>query len=139
VQQEAVRIVADWFQDATNGINTLLLVVPVEAGDVPDPVTVNDETRHAWVARREIPREKEIQGSPIVAVSLFDNLVCKNNPQLVAQAWQDADLVLAVRYIAANSDARKPRGTRATRCARPGARSSFSAGTRTSRRGSATR
>ncbi|HEY0528939.1 MAG TPA: hypothetical protein VGD02_08920 [Gemmatimonadaceae bacterium] len=107
MQQEAIRMVADWFADATNGVNALLLVVPVESGDVPDPVTVNDATRHPWVSREEIPREKEILSSPILAVSLFDETQCKHNPQLLAQAWADADLVLSVRYIAAYDDAAK--------------------------------
>lgn len=98
-------MIADWLADPTNGVNALLLVVPVESGDVPDPATVNDATRHQWVSRDEVPREKELVGNPILAVSLFDEVSCKNNPQLLAQAWADADLVLSVRYIGAFLDA----------------------------------
>jgi hypothetical protein len=104
VQQEAIRMVADWLADATNGVNALLLVVPVEAGDVPDPVTVNDSTRHPWVSRDEVPHEKFAANAPILAVSLFDQLAVRNNPQLLVQAWGDADLVLAIRYISSHSD-----------------------------------
>lgn len=104
MQQEAIRMVADWLADATNGVNALLLVVPVESGDVPDPVTINDSTRHPWVSRDEVPHEKMVENAPILAVSLFDQLACKNNPQLLVQAWADADLAVAVRYISSHTD-----------------------------------
>src|SRR5580765_2301672 len=98
-------MIADWLADATNGVNALLLVVPVESGDVPDPVTINDSTRHPWVARWDTPREKEVVDGPILAVAIFDDLACKNNPQLLVQFWADADLVVIVKYISANADA----------------------------------
>lgn len=105
MQQEAVRMIADWFLDATSGVNVLLSVVPKEAGDTPPNVTVVDSTRNAWVSRIETLREKIVVGSPLLAVSLFDDVSCKNNPQLLIQAWQDADSVVSVRYITGNTDA----------------------------------
>lgn len=100
-----MRITADWLQIADQGVNALLLVVPIEAGDTVDPVTVVNETQHPWVARDEVVREKVVLGAPLLAVSLFNELACKNNPQLLSQAWVDADLVLAIRYITAQTDA----------------------------------
>lgn len=53
---DAVRIVADWLNDATYGVNAALASVPAD-GDVADAasVTVYDETRDPEIARQQIP------------------------------------------------------------------------------------
>lgn len=54
---EALRIVADWLGDPTNGINALLPAVPRDVGDAQPPnVTIQDETRHNRPARGRIPK-----------------------------------------------------------------------------------
>lgn len=48
----AVRIVADWLEGATNGLNACAAAVPrLGSDEAPPSVTVYDETQDAWVAR----------------------------------------------------------------------------------------
>lgn len=54
---ETVRIIAEWLQDATNGVNTKLASVPRDEGDpVPPSIeAIYDVTRHDWVVLRDDP------------------------------------------------------------------------------------
>lgn len=53
---ELVRIVADWLEDTTYGVNAQLALVPRDANDPqPGAVTVFDETRDNRPARGRVP------------------------------------------------------------------------------------
>ena len=53
----AVRLLADRLAHDSEGINAVSAHVPRFDGDeVPADVTVYDELRHPWVARRQVPR-----------------------------------------------------------------------------------
>jgi hypothetical protein len=57
VSHVAVRLLADRFADAEEGIDQVSAQVPRFVGDeVPPTVAVYDETRHPWVSRGAIPR-----------------------------------------------------------------------------------
>lgn len=63
---EAIRVVADWFEHGTHGINALLASVPRDGGDpLPANVSVYDETRDNRIARGRVPET----GLPAVLVS----------------------------------------------------------------------
>lgn len=57
---EPLAIVADWLTNATYGVNAMIDLIPDDDSEgVPADVTVGDETRDAWVARRLIPKDRE--------------------------------------------------------------------------------
>ena len=67
----AVRIVANWLNDGTYGVNAIAAVVPLDTDDtVPPAVTVYDETRDGWVARNQVPRPTSKVAMPAVIVFL---------------------------------------------------------------------
>ncbi len=67
---EIPPLLADWLKDATYGINALLPTIPRDGGDTQPPnVTVCDEIRDAWLARKQITTEKLTSiGTPVVGV-----------------------------------------------------------------------
>ena len=57
---EPIAIVADWLANATYGVNAMIPLIPDDDSEgVPADITVGDETRDGWVARRLIPKDKE--------------------------------------------------------------------------------
>lgn len=67
----AIRCVADWLADATEGVNAHLARVPRDGDDpAPPPIaTIADTTRTGWAARGLLPRG-EPAALPLVVVSL---------------------------------------------------------------------
>jgi hypothetical protein len=57
VSHVAARIVANWLQDATYGVNAIAALVPRDGTDAAPPaVHVYNETQHGWVARNQVPK-----------------------------------------------------------------------------------
>lgn len=71
----AVRIVADWLEGVTNGVNACAAAVPrIGADEAPPSLTVYDETQDAWVARGLAPDAADASASiafPCVVVNLL--------------------------------------------------------------------
>lgn len=66
---EMPPLLADWLRDTTYGVNAILAGVPRDVGDaLPPSVTVCDEVRDAWCARKQIAEEKVLAGAPVVGV-----------------------------------------------------------------------
>jgi hypothetical protein len=64
---EIVRIVADWLEDATNGVNAQLDLVPRDNGDTqPADVAIMDETRDPRAGRGRVPDDS----APVITVAL---------------------------------------------------------------------
>ena len=99
---EAVRIVADWLADSTNGVNALLASVPREADTaVPPAVTVFDSSRHGFVARGQIP--ESIERLPALLVSPADQSMDQVSP--AARPFPaDTTITLLVRYATQRQD-----------------------------------
>jgi hypothetical protein len=95
---EANRIVADWLDDATDGVNALLATTPLDAGDtVPvDIATIADETRDNDVAREELPATL-----PGIAVSVDAVPLMEGQVMVVSR---DAKVKLRVRIGVENAD-----------------------------------
>lgn len=97
---ELTRIVADWLEDGTNGVNAQLALVPRDGGD-PQPanVTVVDETRDNRPARGRVPED----GLPSVVVAM--QAMTHLTEQVTDDGYLAADVV--VQYAAKNVDAWK--------------------------------
>lgn len=71
----AVRIVADWLEGATNGLNACAAAVPrIGSDEAPPSVTIYDETQDAWVARGLAPDAADATASisyPMCVVKLL--------------------------------------------------------------------
>lgn len=105
MRAEVIRIVADWLADGTNGVNAMLIEVPVDVGDSqPSNVTLADETRNAWVARAEAPRSVSTAG-PYLAVQMHQEPVTFDGIDAATGfTYQQGQIPVAVRYVTANSD-----------------------------------
>lgn len=104
---EPLRIVADWLAIAVNGVNALLPEVPRDVGDAqPGNVTVVDESRCSWLARRLVPKGVCDNG-PVLGVSVLDEATVQHNPQLGIQNWVDGNLPIVIRYFGVNLDSAK--------------------------------
>lgn len=72
----AVRIVADWLEHATYGVNAQVADVPLLSGDAdPASLTIYDETQDKWVSRRRVPDAADATASisfPCVICVLSD-------------------------------------------------------------------
>lgn len=103
----AVRMVADWLQDDTYGVNAIAASVPLDTGDsAPPTVHVYDETRDGWVARQDVPKP---QGAsiqfPAVIVFLQNVKYDAGVPdsQSTGARTVNSTVQLAVQLIMANS------------------------------------
>jgi hypothetical protein len=68
---EAVRLVADYLDNADTGVNAILALAdfPLDSGDAaPAAVTVYDATRDGWVARMTAPRASQGVTYPCLTV-----------------------------------------------------------------------
>lgn len=96
---EAVRLVADWLEDGTNGVNALLASVPRDGADpLPTSVTVNDETRDNRIARGRVPES----GLPVVVV-LSQAATVLDQSVVTDDGFFAVDLV--IQYAAKDLDA----------------------------------
>lgn len=97
---ELIRIVADWLEDGTNGVNAQLALVPRDGGDPqPGNVTILDETRDNRPARGRVPED----GTPVVTVAM------QGATHLTETVTDDGFLAaeLVIQYAAKNLDAWK--------------------------------
>lgn len=92
---ESVRIVADWLQHATYGVNALRASVPQDTSvTAPPAVTVLDSTRNAAVARGQVPVGITL---PALLVTPADQPLEQTAP--AARPWPaDATVTVLVRY-----------------------------------------
>lgn len=96
-----VRILADRLADDSEGINAVAAYVPRFTGDqLPPTLTVYDELRHPWVARRQVPRADSEIGFPC-AIVFMQSL---DDPAGVAAegsdgAFSTATLTLCVQVV----------------------------------------
>jgi hypothetical protein len=99
---ELVRIVADWLEDGTNGVNAQLALVPRDGGD-PQPVNVlvYDETRDNRPARGRVPEGAAELPAITVALQGLTHLT----EQVTDDGYLAAEIV--VQYAAKNVDAWK--------------------------------
>jgi hypothetical protein len=73
-----VRILSDWSEHATYGVNAYLADVPLESGvNEPDAVTVRNEFEDTQTARKQIP--DDITGTCLLW-SLYDDPISQQNP-----------------------------------------------------------
>jgi hypothetical protein len=97
---ELVRIVADWLEDATYGINTQLDSVPRDNGDdQPADVTIMDETRDPRAGRGRVPDD----AAPVVTVSVQG--ITHLTETLTDDGYLAAEIV--VQYAIKNAEAWK--------------------------------
>jgi hypothetical protein len=97
---ELVRIVADWLEDATYGVNAQLDLVPRDNGDAqPADVTIVDETRDNRPARGRVPEGD----GPVVTVAMQG--LTHMTETVMEDGYLAADIV--VQYAAKNVDAWK--------------------------------
>jgi hypothetical protein len=75
---EINRMVADWFSDATNGVNAVHASTPIDTGDTRPAnfATVTDETRDANVARGELPASLPAVSVAVDVIKNLDGQVC---------------------------------------------------------------
>jgi len=98
---EPVRILADWLEDATHGVNAKLATVPRDVGDAQPPaVTVYDETRDDRIARGRVADPEDTL--PAVYVTLR-NAALLPESQVMDDGFFNADLL--IRYVTRQSDA----------------------------------
>jgi hypothetical protein len=104
MRADVIRIVADWLDDSTNGVNSFLSKVPKDVGvTTPADVSVADETRHGWVARGETPRAESLAG-PVVAVFLKEPISFDWNEDTAAQKYHEANVAIGCAYYGVDSD-----------------------------------
>lgn len=105
---EVVRMIADRFADAAEGVNAHLAALPRDVGDaIPPNVTVYDETRHGWVARSQAPRTDAGVVFPALTVAIEDPVEFDGDPQysgLANERFEDVDVSVAVRLFVQNVD-----------------------------------
>lgn len=96
---DVVVIVADWLAHPTHGVAALLPDVPREFGwPTPAVPTLYDETRHAEVARGQVP-----DVLPALVVTSDPQAFTSSSPS-VRPYPGDVNVTLQVRYAIANGD-----------------------------------
>ena len=99
---DLVRIVSDWLENGTNGVNALLPSVPRDGGD-PQPanVLVYDETRDNRPARGRLPDAD----TDLPALVVGMRTLTQGREIVTDDGYLDAELV--IQYAAKNVDAYK--------------------------------
>lgn len=99
---ETVRIIADWLDDATYGVNALAASVPTDTGVTQFPaVTVLNSTESGATARGQIPDVSS--NLPALLVTPADQPIDQIAPG--ARPWPpDASVTVLVRYATAKAD-----------------------------------
>ena len=102
---ESVRIISDWLQDATYGVNAKLALMSaaglLDGSDTKpaDIVTFIEETNDARLARGRVP---ELPAQlPCLAVLQSGEVVV---PAVVGTTYFDADVTIAIWYVARDKD-----------------------------------
>lgn len=98
---ESLRMVNDWLQDATFGVNAKLPGIPLDGSDTvpPDVVSFLEETSNALVARGRLPEDATLL--PCLAVLQRGPL---DIPAHVNTTYQDGEIILAIWYGARDVD-----------------------------------
>lgn len=93
---EAVRIIADWLQDATYGVNAKLDVLAYDSGDAQpsDIATVADETRNASAAFRRF----DGLTLPALIVTVPVDPEYRDGEQMQAPERIDGYVTVQIRY-----------------------------------------
>lgn len=106
---ETVRIVADWLNHGTHGVNALLPSIPAAEADVdvvtPPLVTILDSTRDGRVARGQMP-DVSSDELPALLVTPADQTVESQSPAAGLYP-SDASVTVLVRYVTSNLDTAK--------------------------------
>lgn len=98
---EPVRIVADWLEAATNGVNARLASVPRDGGDAQPPdVAIYDETRDDRIGRGRVADTEDTL--PAVYVTLRSGTILPES-QVMDDGFFSADLL--IRYATRQTDA----------------------------------
>jgi hypothetical protein len=91
---EACRLVTDWLNDGTNGVNAMLAIIPMDAGDsAPAAIaagSIVDATRDGNVARGRLPAALPGFGITPMPIEGLAPWVTINDAE--------ADLSLAIRF-----------------------------------------
>lgn len=99
---DLVRIVANWLEDGTNGVNALLASVPRDGGDpLPTSVLVYDETRDNRPARGRLPEADTDLPALVIGMRTLTFM----QEIVTDDGYLSAELVL--QYAAKNVDAYK--------------------------------
>lgn len=108
---EAVRIVADWLKDPTNGVNALLPGVLRDIGDDLPPLlaegpddlaAVYDVTRHEWVRKRQDPPAR-----PCLYITTEGSFDLHGEEMVGTYVDTKTSVIVIVRYLAARSNTEK--------------------------------
>lgn len=111
---ELPPLLADWLRDATYGVNAILATIPRDGGDaLPPSVTICDEVRDAWCARKQIAEEKVLAGQPIVGV--FQNgdstyPFARMQRGINGAGLLEGDAAFVILYMQRESDSAKAAG-----------------------------
>jgi len=98
---EPVRMIADWLESPTTGVNAILDTLPRDGGDaVPADVFVYDETRDDRPARGRMPEDDA--GLPAVVV-FWRSATHLPRPVVQDDGYYEGEVV--VRYVAKGLDA----------------------------------
>ena len=99
---ETVRIIANWLEDTTYGVNALASSVPRDTGVTVFPrVSVLNSTTTATVARGQIPASAD--DLPALLVTPADTAVNQVTPGV--RPWPpDAEVTVLIRYATAMAD-----------------------------------
>ena len=103
---ETVRIIADWLNDGTYGVNAVRTNVPKDVGVTDFPaVQIFDSTRDGRIGRGGIPQMLPSE-LPALLVTPADSPVEQNGA--VIRSWPpDAKVTVLVRYVAREMDTAK--------------------------------
>lgn len=96
---ETLRIVTDYLNDPTNGVNAMLATLPHDVGDTLQTVqAIVDETRNGVAARERFPQPTT--PGPVITVSIVKPATVHTS---LDDAYRDCDDVpVAIRYADVN-------------------------------------
>lgn len=91
---ETIRMVTDWLQDATDGVNAKIAAIPLDAGDSAPPgiALFADDTRDEVVALRQEPQKYP-------AIYVTEDAPWTMEGEVATDIRRATELTLAIRYI----------------------------------------
>lgn len=105
MELEAIRMVADALADPVTGVNAQLAAVPKDAADaalVLPAVTIADQTRDGWVARKHVNAEGHAGAFPAVSVSLATP--ASLDGEIFNTVHRQGELQLLIEYVQLAAD-----------------------------------
>lgn len=100
MELEAIRMVAAALADPVTGVNAQLVHVPKDFEDAAlalPPVTIADQTRDAWVARKLVRVQGHAAQFPAVAVSLATP--ASLDGEIFNTVFRQGELQLLIEYV----------------------------------------